>query len=131
MPTELTRRTALVSTLAGAAAVGVARGQDAGAATATLAPVKDPAVHAARRLTFGATPEVVSAIRSMGLAAWVDQQLDGGGDLHGTIAGLSTASIPIPGYIPGTPLTVRELQVSTLARAIWADKQLFELLVEF
>jgi hypothetical protein len=128
---ELTRRTAIAGTLAGAAAVGIARGQGAGAATAALAPVRDPAVHAARRLTFGATPAVVSSIRSMGLAAWVDSQLDGGGDLNGTIAGLSTASIPIPGYVPGTPLTVRELQVSTLARAIWADKQLVEVLVEF
>jgi hypothetical protein len=128
---ELTRRTALVGTLAGAAAVGVARSQGAGAASATLPPVRDLAVHAARRLTFGATPEVVSSIRSMGLAAWVDSQLDGGSDLNGTLAGLSTASIPIPGYVPGTPLTVRELQVATLGRAIWADKQLVEVLVEF
>jgi hypothetical protein len=130
VPTELTRRTALVGTLAGAAAVGIVRGQGADAATA-LAPVRDPAVHAARRLTFGPTPEVVASIRSMGLAAWVTDQLDGGSDLDGTVAGLSTASLPIPGYIPGTPLTVRELEVSTLARAIWADKQLVEVLVEF
>ena len=131
MPTELTRRTALVGTLAGAAAVGIARGQGAGAASASLQSVHDPAVHAARRLTFGPTAAVVSGIRSMGLAAWVDDQLDGGFDRHGTVAGLSDASIPIPGYIPGTPLTIRELEVSTLARAIWADKQLFEVLVEF
>jgi hypothetical protein len=131
VPPELTRRNALVSTLAGAAAVGIARGEGAGAAGASLAPVRDPAVHAARRLTFGATPAVVSSIRSMGLAAWVDAQLDGGQDLNGNVAGLSTASLPLPGYVRTVPVSVRELQVSTLARAIWADKQLVELLVEF
>jgi uncharacterized protein (DUF1800 family) len=128
---ELTRRTALVSTLAGAAAVGVARASGAGATRAVVTEVRDPAVHAARRLTFGATPEVVASIRTMGLAAWVDSQLDGGSDLAGTLAGLSTASVPIPGSIQTVPLTVRELQVATLGRAIWADKQLVELLVEF
>jgi uncharacterized protein (DUF1800 family) len=131
VPVELTRRSAIATTLAGAGVLAVARGQGAGAAKAALTPVRDPAVHAARRLTYGATPEVVASIRSMGLSAWVDSQLDGGMDMNGLVAGLSLATVPIPGAIPTIPLTVDELQVATLARAIYADKQLFELLVEF
>jgi len=73
------RRAVLLGSAAGVAALGVAAGRDSEAASSTHAlPVShDPVLHAARRLSFGATPELVSSIRAMGVSAWVDQQLSG------------------------------------------------------
>ena len=132
MPVELSRRAALTSALAGAAAVGVAAARGSDAATTALPRTSDPALHAARRLTYGATPEVVARIRELGLAGWVDEQLKDVPDLHGELAALGTTSLPLPSAVlmAARPQAVTDLQAATFARAAWGDRQLYELLVE-
>ena len=61
MPVELSRRAAVATALTGAAVASLARARGSDAAGTTLPATKDPALHAARRLSFGATPALVAA----------------------------------------------------------------------
>lgn len=95
------------------------------------------ALHAARRLTFGATPDVVASITQRGLAGWVDDQLRGLPDPSATIAHVDAGTLPLPAVVLGaledqTEVDVlRDLRRATFARVAWGDHQLVELLVEF
>jgi hypothetical protein len=131
VPVELSRRAALTTALTGAAALGVAASRSSDAATAALPKTTDAALHAARRLTFGATPAVVDRIRSVGLAAWVDEQLTTDPDPAGEVAGLGTTTLPLPAMaLRATQRdVVADLQGATFARAVWGDLQLREVLV--
>ncbi|MEO6205692.1 MAG: DUF1800 domain-containing protein [Mycobacteriales bacterium] len=133
------RRALLTGTLAGAAAVGLGRAipsQAQSQAEAQSLPAShDAALHAARRLSFGATPELVAKVRSVGLAAWLEDQLASGPDVAAEAAVVGPGSAPLP-YAALTQLRaagrnpVRELQGATFARAVWGDRQLYEVLVE-
>jgi hypothetical protein len=131
------RRTVLASSLAGAAAIGVGTARLASAAGAQALPVSsDLALHAARRLSYGATPALVDHLRSVGLGAWLDEQLADTTDVGGTaVAGTTTIPLPVVALDQmrgqGGRDPVRDLQVATFSRAVWGDRQLFELLVEF
>jgi uncharacterized protein (DUF1800 family) len=132
VPVELSRRTALATALTGAAVAGVAAARGSEAASSALPRTTDPALHAARRLTYGATPALVQHLRSVGLAAWLDEQLDSSPDVGGTVAALGSTTLPLPSAAmtaTGRPL-VTDLQAATFARACWGDHQLYELLVE-
>lgn len=95
------------------------------------------AVHAARRLTFGATPATVAAIQQQGLAAWVDDQLSGGADTAAMTAQVDEGTAPLPTAAlmaldkQGSVKVLRDLRRSTFARAAWGSQQLAELLVDF
>ena len=124
-------------------------GGDAPAATAV--PVKqpptilalDPALHVARRLTWGPTPGLVAAIRKAGVAGWIDAQL-------------APSRIPDPAVdallarldtLKASPATLKswnkarekddwfyahtQLEQAQVARAAWSNRQLFEVVVDF
>jgi uncharacterized protein (DUF1800 family) len=93
--------------------------------------------HALSRLTFGARPGEVDRVRSMGLAAWIDQQL------HPSRIDdrAAEAMVPVLDSPPGAadPKELRRFarrQVETLAsgkllRAMYSERQLQEVLVDF
>lgn len=130
MTVQPSRRAALAASVAGVVAVGALRAE-AGTPTGRPAPVShDPAVHAARRLTFGATPALIAHIRAIGLPAWLDQQLSDRTDVRATLAS-PLASVPLPPLVlAGDNGALLRLQAATFNRAMWGDNQLYELLVE-
>lgn len=132
MPVELSRRAAVATALTGATLAGLARARGSQAAGTGLPPTKDPALHAARRLSFGATPALVAHVRQVGLAAWLDEQLLDVPDGMGFAAGLGASALPLPPSVvrQAKPDLVTDLQAATFARAAWGDHQLYELLVE-
>jgi len=103
---------------------------------ATVATGNAPALHIARRLTFGATPALVAQIISKGIPAWINEQL-----APQTIDDSAMDSILT--NFNGIDLTAEQLKVSpyrnevttnlaaaTMARAVWSKRQLFELMVD-
>lgn len=103
---------------------------------------KDPIRHLASRATFGATPKVLADIRRMGIDAWVRQQLDPE-KIAPSAAELKLAELPTlkltsqqlrdqrdqlnaRGAQPE-----REMVDGTLARQIWSERQLYEVMVDF
>lgn len=101
----------------------------------------DPAVHLARRASWGATPDLVAQIRSMGRTAWVDAQLD-----PASIADQSTESL-VSAQWPRLAMAIWEVRdaywpdstgdlgadviQAYVARALWSRRQLFEVMVDF
>ena len=132
MPVELSRRTALTTALTGAAFAGLAAARGSEAAVRSLPRTTDPALHAARRLSYGATPALVQHLRSVGLAAWLDEQLADTPDAPGTLAALGGTTLPLPPSVVVAAKSdlVTDLQAATFARAVWGERQLLELLVE-
>ncbi|MDP9181596.1 MAG: DUF1800 domain-containing protein [Actinomycetota bacterium] len=132
MPVELSRRAALTTALTGVAAAGLVAARGSEAATGALPRTTDFALHAARRLSFGATPALVAHLRHVGLTAWLDEQLEVKPDAAGEAAALGSTSLPIPSSLMGARTQApTDLQAATFARAAWGDRQLYELLVEF
>ncbi|MDO3701764.1 DUF1800 domain-containing protein [Micromonospora sp. C28SCA-DRY-2] len=103
---------------------------------------KDPVLHLARRATFGATPKLVADIREQGIDAWLRAQLDPD-KIAPTRAELKLAELPTlklstqqlrdqrdqlneRGAQPE-----REVVEATIARQIWSDRQLYEVMVDF
>lgn len=129
MPVQPSRRAVFASAAAGVAVVGSVAAK---AADRPLPVTHDPALHAARRLSFGATPALVADIRAKGLAAWVDAQLGATPDLH-ALASAPLSAVPLPAVAmqqmaAGKPMA--DLKAATLASAVWGDNQLYEVLVE-
>ncbi|MGL5829791.1 MAG: DUF1800 family protein, partial [Angustibacter sp.] len=102
----------------------------------------DQSLHLARRASWGPTPALVAEIRSQG-TGWIDRQLtpdsvpDGTseafvrqystlGQGYDRLAGMAPARESQDYFFPQT-----ELQLATLARAAWSNRQLFEVLVDF
>ncbi|MEH1011701.1 DUF1800 family protein [Micromonospora sp. CPCC 206060] len=103
---------------------------------------KDPVRHLASRATFGATPKVLADIKRMGIDAWIRWQLDPD-RIAPTKAELKLAELP---SLKMTPMQLREQRDqlnergvqperevvdATIARQIWSDRQLFEVMVDF
>ncbi|MGS2615988.1 DUF1800 domain-containing protein [Micromonospora sp. LZ34] len=103
---------------------------------------KDPILHLARRATFGATPRVVADIKEKGIDGWLRWQLDPD-KIAPTRAELKLAELPTlklstqqlrdqrdqlneRGAQPE-----REMVEATVARQIWSDRQLYEVMVDF
>ena len=129
----------LTTAVAGVAAVGVVASHASEAATSSthaLPVPHDPVLHAVRRLTFGATPELVEHVRKVGVSAWVDEQLSGEPDVGATAHGTNLASLPLPPVLATQVMNevghygITDLQVQAFARAAFGDNQLYELLVE-
>jgi uncharacterized protein (DUF1800 family) len=93
--------------------------------------------HALSRLTFGPRPDEVDRVRKLGLDKWIDRQLGTGREESELEARLPKAE-PIPPDLT-TPQQARRFgrqQVATLAsakvlRAVYSDRQLEEILVDF
>ncbi|MFI6228534.1 DUF1800 domain-containing protein [Micromonospora echinospora] len=116
----------------------------AAATTVTVKTVlaKDPARHLATRTTFGATPKVLADIERMGIDAWLRWQLDPE-KIAPTKAELKLSELPT---LRLTPKQLREQREqlnergaqpekemvdATIARQIWSERQLFEVMVDF
>jgi uncharacterized protein (DUF1800 family) len=123
----------------GFATAGVAAASVAASATGASAGTVDPALHLLRRATYGPSPSLLAEVRSTGVQAWLDTQLN-------------PASIPDPEVDalmtrwPNRDLKTweaRELPTSErwgfafqvaerhLARALFSRRQLFEVMADF
>lgn len=103
---------------------------------------KDPIRHLASRATFGATPKVLADIRRLGIDDWLREQLEPE-KIAPTKAELKLAELP---SLKLTPQQLRDQRDqlnergvdparetidATIARQIWSDRQLFEVMVDF
>ena len=136
--------------LAGAAAaVGGLATTLGGGTTAAAAPAaatgiggllpSDPIAHLIRRATFGPTPAALAEAAKLGVAGWVDRQLDPA-KIDDTACDALLARLPLAN---ADIATVRaklpkhsyeafgQLGRATVARAIWSNRQLFEMAVNF
>jgi uncharacterized protein (DUF1800 family) len=139
----LSRRTVLQ----GAGAVGLAGLLDgAGVLAAETAEAAvplplsaDPALHLARRLTFGPTPGLLSRIRAIGTTRWLEEQM-APTLLKDTYADAALATFP---DIKLTAAQIRakydfnawtanqQLRAATVTRATWSTRQLTEVMHGF
>ena len=137
-PVLVSRRRVLQASGAAAVLAGgrVATAAPAPSAAGGALPVsRDPALHLARRLTFGPTPELLARIRDMGADAWIDEQLD-----PASIDDRDTdiyAGVPSIGDVPTTPYirldfgSMEAAQSRTVIRQLFSQRQLYEVMVEF
>ncbi|MGW5672266.1 DUF1800 domain-containing protein, partial [Micromonospora sp. NPDC003776] len=103
---------------------------------------KDPIRHLASRATFGATPKALADIRRLGIDDWLREQLEPE-KIAPTKAELKLAELP---SLKLTPQQLRDQRDqlnergvdparetidATIARQIWSDRQLFEVMVDF
>jgi hypothetical protein len=139
----------------------VVGGAAAGAAAGLTAAVPDPAeaaaaarsvgsyvaadaeLHLLRRASYGPTAASVAEIRDLGAAAWLDRQLAPAGipdpacDALLTRFPLITLSIGEirSGVVAGTMRygwdTMLQLGFAATSRAIWSERQLYEMMVDF
>ncbi len=103
---------------------------------------KDPIRHLASRATFGATPKLLADIKAKGIDGWLKEQLDPA-KIAPTPAELKLAELPT------LTLSIKQLREqreelgkrdahadqetidATIARQIWSNRQLFEVMVDF
>jgi uncharacterized protein (DUF1800 family) len=99
----------------------------------------DPLLHLLRRATYGPTPASIAEIRRLGAPAWLERQLKPAA-ITDPVADALVARLPLSGQtIAGVRARIPmygweamfELGFATLGRAIWSERQLFEVMVEF
>jgi uncharacterized protein (DUF1800 family) len=96
----------------------------------------DPAFHLLSRAAYGPWPGDVERVRSMGLARWVDEQLDPD-RIDDTACSLRARRFETVYHDPGTcyeykkPVLREEMARHTLLRAVYSRRQLFEVMVSF
>jgi len=104
----------------------------------------DPLLHLLRRATYGPTPASTAEIRRLGATAWLERQLkpaaiaDGTADalrarlplsrlsIDGVRAKVKSGALPMYGWS-----AMFELGCAAVARAVWSERQLFEVMVDF
>jgi uncharacterized protein (DUF1800 family) len=142
------RRVVQAAAVAGAAAAVVTPGTAAQAANAELAPgdlvAADPLLHLLRRATFGPSPASIAEIRELGATAWLERQLN-----PATIADAECTALV--GRFPLINLSIAGVHAkvdngtlkqytwdpmmqtgyAALTRAVWSERQLFEVMVDF
>lgn len=99
---------------------------------------QDPIIHMLNRVSFGARPGQVEAVRKMGLQAFLDQQLDPASlddsASEARLGDLITLDMT-PAEMIAAGKTKRdviiELDSATVMRAIYSQRQLFEVMVNF
>ncbi|GLI03017.1 DUF1800 domain-containing protein [Phytohabitans aurantiacus] len=102
----------------------------------------DPARHLASRLTFGPTPKVIAEINQLGIDEWIEVQLAperiAETPAEKKLAELTTLGMTIPQLraaradLESKGIRADEQAVqATIARQIWSDRQLFEVMVAF
>lgn len=99
----------------------------------------DPSLHVLRRLTYGPTPQSLADIRRRGIDAWIERQLAPAG-IPDPVGDAIAARFPRLAWSIETTRdelgdggwdVMSDLVVSTTARAIWSERQLFEVMVDF
>jgi uncharacterized protein (DUF1800 family) len=117
----------------------------AAAVAATMAPrdpnplTRDPVLHLLRRATFGPTPSTVEQGRKMAIDAWLDAQLEPGAMADpvadAVLTKFPTLDLPTPELhkvVQNEAYTaMTELGQATIARQIWSNRQLYEVMVDF
>ena len=125
-----------------APAAGTAASTTAGTAASTTTATVSPALHLARRASWGATPALVAEITAQGTTAWLDAQLNPltavpDADVDALVAAQwSLLSMPIyrvhDTYWPNSTGDLGYATIQAyLARAIWSKRQLLEVMVDF
>ncbi|MFE9183769.1 DUF1800 family protein [Micromonospora haikouensis] len=121
---------------------GPAAAAEATEVTVKTVLAKDPVRHLASRATFGATPKLLADIRRMGIDAWVREQLEPE-KIAPSAAELKLSELPTLKLSPQQlrdqrdalnergAQPERELVDATIARQIWSERQLFEVMVDF
>ena len=110
--------------------------------TTTTAAAASPALHLARRASWGATPALVAEITAQGATAWLDAQLNPLQSVPDTAMDtLVTTQWPILNsriwgvrdkYYPNSSGDAGYATIQAyLARAIWSKRQLLEVMVDF
>ncbi|GAA0942371.1 hypothetical protein Vau01_055620 [Virgisporangium aurantiacum] len=105
-------------------------------ATPTSSP--DP-LHLLRRATYGRTPDNEAELRSLGVSAWLDRQLDprsiDDSACDAIVARFPLVSLDITGVRKavkkGAWDAMQQLGTAAVARACWSRRQLFEVMVDF
>jgi uncharacterized protein (DUF1800 family) len=100
-------------------------------------------VHLLNRVTYGPRPGEVERVAQLGWEAFLEQQLDpdqiDDSALDARLAQFTTltmtnaerfAAYPMKGQ-PGPRAVIQELEVASLLRAIFSERQLFEIMVDF
>ncbi len=135
-----------VNTADGLGAAGLADSPSAAAKIAAAATptvtsplVRDAQLHLLRRATFGLNPIDVVAVRQLGIDAWLERQFapvdiadpveDRISTLYPTV-GMTTAQIRAT-VKDGDYLPMMQLGQATIARQIWSNRQLYEVMVDF
>lgn len=122
-----TTTTTTVTTAAATTAPRLANGLDAAT------------VHLLKRTTFGLTPELVAEVKTMGAAAWLNQQLSPA-SIVDTDCDNVLKRFPLYNATPQTLVATLENGAwdgmfdvirATMARNLWSKRQLFEVMVEF
>jgi uncharacterized protein (DUF1800 family) len=124
-----------LTTPSAAAAAAVVKGN-------TVLPKKDPVRHLASRLTFGPSPNVIGDIKALGIDAWIDQQLKP--ESIPLTRGEQKATNELVTYTMSyenllaqrDTLALKGVKADdenvkhAIARMIWSDRQLFEMMVD-
>ncbi|WP_307831153.1 DUF1800 domain-containing protein [Nucisporomicrobium flavum] len=104
----------------------------------------DPLLHLLRRATYGPTPASTAEIRRLGATAWLERQLKPA-SIADPAADDLVRRLPLSGLsVDGARAKVREgvykmygwepmfeLGYATVARAVWSERQLLEVMVAF
>jgi uncharacterized protein (DUF1800 family) len=124
--------------LAAAPAAAATAAGGAAAGLGDLLPAGSVA-HLVRRATFGPTPASLAEAARLGVSGWLDRQLDpsaiADGGCDSLLARLPLAGAPTATVRARLPVHSYEafgqLGRATVARAIWSNRQLFEMTVHF
>ncbi|WP_236718491.1 DUF1800 domain-containing protein [Actinoplanes sp. TFC3] len=99
----------------------------------------DPLLHLLRRATYGPTPATVAEIRRLGAKGWLDRQLKPASIPDATADAL-LKRLPLSGQtVAGVRAKTKqyswdamfELGCAAVARAVWSERQLYEVMVDF
>jgi uncharacterized protein (DUF1800 family) len=126
----------------GRAYSGPAAAAEATEVTVRTVLAKDPVRHLASRATFGATPKLLADIRRLGIDAWISQQLEpekiAPSAAERKLSELPTLKLGVrqlraqrEALTASGAQPERELVDATIARQIWSERQLFEVMVDF
>ena len=103
-----------------------------------VASAPDP-LHLLRRATYGRTPDTEAELRSLGVTAWLDRQLDpksiDDAACDAVVARFPLVNLDIAGVRKavkkGAWDAMQQLGTAAVARACWSRRQLFEVMVDF
>jgi uncharacterized protein (DUF1800 family) len=110
-----------------------------GSAVQSSATASPDLLHLLRRATYGRTPDSEAELRSLGVAAWLDRQLDprtiDDAACDAVVARFPLVNLDIAGVRKavrkGAWDAMQQLGTAAVARACWSRRQLFEVMVDF
>ncbi len=105
----------------------------------TILDTTDPVLHLLRRTTFGPTPDLVAGVHAVGIDAWLATQFEPI-NIPDPAADAAWAAFPLasadPAAVrssiePRTWAAMTDFGRATLARQLWSERQLYEVMVDF